>query len=50
MVMSFVFVAVVFFISGIFAREMLNIAISEWKLETERIKKANDMAVSKAER
>ncbi|SEI59027.1 hypothetical protein SAMN04488113_10483 [Alkalibacterium gilvum] len=46
----FVFVAVVFFISGIFAREMMNVAIKEWKLETECIKKANDMAVSKAER
>lgn len=35
---AFVFVAVVFFISGLLAREMMNVAITEWKLETERKK------------
>jgi len=47
---SILFVAVAFFVIGIFARELLNIAIAEWKEEIERIKKANDFAESQAER
>ena len=37
---SIMFVAVAFFIIGLFGRELLNIAITEWKEENERIKKA----------
>lgn len=50
MMMSIVVIAIMYFIIGIFARELLNIAITEWKEEMKAIKKANDLAESQAER
>jgi len=49
MMMSIVVIAIMYFIIGIFAREILNTAVKEWKLETERIKKANDFYGVKGE-
>jgi len=50
MMLSIAFIAVIYFIIGIFAREIFRTVMKELEDVKEGIKKANDMAVSQAER
>ncbi|MGO1356298.1 hypothetical protein [Alkalibacterium gilvum] len=50
MMMSIAFIAIIYFIIGIFAREIFRTVLKELDDVKEGIKKANDLAESQAER